>query len=99
MRNAATLVSTTVPIGCTWRWYIRRPLSMRAQSSTRSISSESRSVSCASISSTSWVCSGSFTRPSESVSMNIRIEVSGVRSSCETSETKSVFSRESWASR
>ena len=72
---------------------------MRPQSSTRSISAESRSVSWSSRPSTSCVCASSFTRPSASVSMNMRMEVSGVRSSWLTRDTKSVFSRLSCASR
>ena len=60
---------------------------------------ESRAVSSEMISSASRWRAASGMRPSWSVSTNIRIEVSGVRRSCETLFTKSVWSFASRASR
>ena len=97
--KAFTAASTRAVVGIRSRRYCFLPLSMRDQSSTDSIIPDSRAVSLERRSSTVCISTGSFTRPSASISMNMRMEVSGVRSSWLTRDTKSVFSRDSRASR
>ena len=63
------------------------------------MSPESRAVSSEMISSASCWRASSVIRPSWRVSTNIRMEVSGVRRSCEILFTKSVWSFASLASR
>ena len=97
--NACTASPTSAAISWGCRSYVRRPASIRPQSSSRSIRSLSRAVSRSSTSRHVRVSSGSRAPPAFSISANIRIEVSGVRSSWLTLETKSSCSFDSLASR
>jgi hypothetical protein len=93
--KAASAPETMSETGVGARSKARLPASSLASSSTRSTRPSSRLTSRASSCSTCCWSAGSPTRPIASVSTNMRIEVSGVRSSCETVDTKSFCRRAS----
>jgi len=97
--KVSTEPRTTLARSASRNVYALRPDSMREKSRMLLTSWVRRRLSVSMYSPYSRILSGSVTRPSRRNSPNTRIEASGVRSSCETLETKSLFIADSLTSR